>query len=170
MTGESVSAPQGREGAYRHLAGKYLTFALGDEEFGINIGMVKEIIKLMDITHIPQTPGYIKGVINLRERVIPVTDLRMKFAMPTAEYTHETCIIVLETPGSPSGIIVDTVSEVVDIKPDDIEPPPAFDGNTEVANIQGMAKVKGRVIILLDILSALGSEGVSRVTGATGAG
>ncbi|MDH5477097.1 MAG: chemotaxis protein CheW [Nitrospinota bacterium] len=149
---------------YNHLAGKYLTFSLGEEEFGINIGIVKEIIKLMDITHIPQTPDYIKGVINLRERVIPVTDLRMKFGMPKEAYTHETCIIVLDMPGVTGGIIIDSVSEVVDIKPGEIEPPPAFDGKTEVANIQGMAKVKGKVIILLDILAALGSDGISRVS------
>ncbi|MDH5511341.1 MAG: chemotaxis protein CheW [Nitrospinota bacterium] len=164
MTEESVTNPEGRVMTHRHLAGKYLTFALGGEEFGINISIVKEIIKLMDITHIPQTPGYVKGVINLRERVIPVTDLRMKFGMPKEEYTHETCIIVLEMPGAPAGIIVDTVSEVVDIKPEEIEPPPSFDGNAEVANIQGMAKVKGRVIILLEILAALNSGGISKLT------
>ncbi|MDH4184233.1 MAG: chemotaxis protein CheW [Nitrospinota bacterium] len=149
--------------SYGYLSGKYLTFTLGTEEFGINIVIVKEIIKLMAITHIPQTPGYIKGVINLRERVIPVTDLRMKFGMNETQYTHETCIIVLDLPGQSGGIIVDAVSEVVDIKPDEIEPPPAFDGKAEVANIQGMAKVKGRVIILLDIKMALTSEGVAQV-------
>ncbi|MDH5638103.1 MAG: chemotaxis protein CheW [Nitrospinota bacterium] len=164
MSDESLTGSEGQVAAYRHLAGKYLTFALGVEEFGINISIVKEIIKLMDITHIPQTPGYVKGVINLRERVIPVTDLRIKFGMPKEEYTHETCIIVLEIPGAPAGIIVDTVSEVVDIKSDEIEPPPAFDGKTELSNIQGMAKVKGRVIILLDILAAMSSGGISKVT------
>jgi purine-binding chemotaxis protein CheW len=156
---EKTIKPEGRRSSLNRLAGKYLTFTLGSEEFAINIEMVKEIIKLMAITHIPQTPGYVRGVINLRERVIPVTDLRLKFGMAEAQYTAETCIIVLDMPGAASGIIVDAVSEVVDIKADDIEPPPSFDGKAEAANILGMAKVKGRVIIMLEIDKALNSEG-----------
>jgi len=160
---EQATATVGSNTALKRLAGKYLTFTLGSEEFGINIVIVKEIIKLMAITHIPQTPGYIRGVINLRERVIPVTDLRMKFGMPEIKYGAETCIIVLDMPGAAAGIIVDAVSEVLDVKGEEIEPPPAFDGKSGMANILGMAKVKGRVVILLEIEQALNSEGALSV-------
>jgi purine-binding chemotaxis protein CheW len=135
--------------------GKYLTFALAGEEYGIGILKVKEIIGLMPITTVPQTPGYVKGVINLRGKVIPVVDLRLKFGMDSTEYTERTCIIVVEILGSARtilmGIVVDSVSEVLNIKAVDIEDTPNFGGQLNTTFILGMAKTNGTVKILLDI-------------------
>ena len=148
-------------GGLRELAGKYLTFALGKEEYGIGILKVREIIGLMEITAVPHTPKYIKGVINLRGRVIPVIDLRLKFSMPNEEYTERTCIIVVEVQGETTavqvGMLVDSVSEVLNVAGPEIEPPPAFGGRTEVAFILGMAKIKGDVKILLDADRIIGT-------------
>ena len=115
--------------------GKYLTFALAGEEYGIGILKVKEIIGLMPITTVPQTPGYVKGVINLRGKVIPVADLRLKFGMEAMEYNERTCIIVVEVKGANQtilmGIVVDSVSEVLNIKGTDIEDTPNFGSQSE---------------------------------------
>jgi purine-binding chemotaxis protein CheW len=135
--------------------GKYLTFTLAGEEYGISILKVKEIIGMMPITTVPQTPVYVKGVINLRGKVIPVVDLRRKFGMDSMEYTERTCIIVVEIAGSsktiPMGIVVDSVSEVLNIKSGDIEETPSFGNRLDTDYILGMAKVGGGVKILLDI-------------------
>ncbi len=131
--------------------GKYLTFVLSDEEYGLEILKVREIISVMEITEVPQVPDYIKGVINLRGRVIPVIDLRLKFGMPAIEYTRETCIIVVNVLDILLGIVVDTVAEVLDISSADIDPSPAFGGSVDTDFILGMGKVKGKVKILLDI-------------------
>ena len=135
--------------------GKYLTFTLAGEEYGISILKVKEIIGMMPITTVPQTPPYVKGVINLRGKVIPVVDLRRKFGMDSIEYTERTCIIVVEIAGSattiPMGIVVDSVSEVLNIKSGDIEETPSFGNQLDTDYILGMAKVGGGVKILLDI-------------------
>ena len=143
------------------LAGKYLTFALSDEEYGIGILKVREIIGLMEITAVPQTPSYVKGVINLRGRVIPVLELRTKFGMDPQEYNDRTCIIVVEVASTGGtiqvGMLVDSVSEVLNIVAEEIEPPPSF-GTTQVetACILGMAKIKGEVKILLDANKVVG--------------
>ncbi len=135
--------------------GKYLTFALAGEEYGIGILKVKEIIGLMAITTVPQTPSYVKGVINLRGKVIPVVDLRLKFGMEPMEYTDRTCIIVVEIRGAERtvlmGIVVDSVSEVLNIKGSEIEETPNFGAKLNTAFILGMAKTNGSVKILLDI-------------------
>ena len=107
-------------------AGKYLTFVLAEEEYGLEILKVREIIGAMDITSVPRTPDYVKGVINLRGKVIPVVDLRLKFDMAEIERTEETCIIVVNVGDVEMGIIVDKVSEVLDIAEEEIEDPPAF--------------------------------------------
>jgi len=145
--------------------GKYLTFALGKEEYGLEILKVREIIGYMDVTAVPRTPAYIKGVINLRGQVISVIDLRSKFAMPTAERTEQTCIIVVETTQTggrklSTGIIVDRVSEVLNIAADRIEDPPTFGGGVGVANdfILGMGKIGESVKILLDIGRVLSAQ------------
>jgi purine-binding chemotaxis protein CheW len=145
-----------REGALslKELEGKYLTFALGKEEYGVGILKVREIIGVMEITAVPHTLPYVKGVINLRGRVIPVLDLRLKFGMPVKEYDERTCIIVVEIDG-PSGpiqvgLLVDSVSEVLNVTAAEIEPPPAFGTHLDADYILGMAKVKGQVQILLD--------------------
>lgn len=143
--------------------GKYLTFVLGDEEYGLEILKVREIIGLMEITCVPQTPEFIKGVINLRGKVIPVIDLRLKFGMKEAEPTEETCIIVVDINTTLMGILVDTVSEVLDITAGEIEPPPAFGGDISTEFILGMGKIKGNVKILLDIGKVLSPEELIRV-------
>jgi len=136
--------------------GKYLTFGLGGEEYGLEILKVKEIIGIMNITAVPQTPKYVKGVINLRGKVIPVIDLRLKFGMENLEYNERTCIIVvdIESRGLSKvimGIVVDSVSEVLNIKGEEIEATPTFGVSLNTDYILGMAKVKGTVKILLDI-------------------
>ncbi|MFC1523163.1 chemotaxis protein CheW [Thermodesulfobacteriota bacterium] len=143
-------------------AGKYLTFALANEEYGVGILKVKEIIGIMDITQVPDMPEYAKGVVNLRGRVIPIIDLRLKFNMPAKEYDARTCIIVVEIAGAESeiliGIVVDSVSEVLSVSEEDTEPPPDFGLLTEKANILGMAKAGDKVKILLDIDRVLSRE------------
>jgi purine-binding chemotaxis protein CheW len=135
--------------------GKYLTFALAHEEYGLEILKVREIIGYMEITAVPQTPSYIKGVINLRGQVIPVVDLRTKFGMETTEVTEQTCIIVVEITQSGrkfnTGIVVDRVQEVLDISGNDIEEAPQFGGSVDTDFILGMAKIGESVKILLDI-------------------
>jgi purine-binding chemotaxis protein CheW len=141
--------------------GKYLTFALGSEEYGLEILKVREIIGYMEITAVPQTPAYVKGVINLRGQVIPVIDLRAKFAMETAKVTEETCIIVVEINQEgrkfSTGIVVDHVQEVLDIDGENIEEAPQFGSTVNTDFILGMGKVGESVKILLDIDKVLGN-------------
>jgi purine-binding chemotaxis protein CheW len=143
--------------------GKYLTFVLENEEYGIEIIKIREIIGIMDITTVPNTPEFIKGVINLRGKVIPVIDLRLKFGMEEAEYTSETCIIVVEVKGTLFGAAVDTVSEVADITAKQIEPTPSFGGSIDTDYILGMAKIKENVKILLDIEMIISNEELSEL-------
>ncbi len=142
--------------------GKYLTFSLAGEEYGIGILKVKEIIGMMPVTHVPQTPEFVKGVINLRGKVIPVVDLRLRFALEAAPYTERTCIIVVEVAGASGsvmmGIVVDAVSEVLNIRGTDIENTPAFGVRLNTDFILGMAKAAGGIKILLDIDKVLSSE------------
>lgn len=142
-----------RNGAGQAVAreGKYLTFALGHEEYGLEILQVREIIGLMDITSVPRVPEYVKGVINLRGKIIPVIDLRLKFGMEKVEYTNETCIIVLNVADMMMGVIVDKVSEVLDITQDRIEPTPKFGTSLHTDFITGIGKVGDKVKILLNI-------------------
>ena len=145
--------------------GKYLTFTLAEEEYGIGILKIKEIIGMLPITSVPQTPEFVKGVINLRGKVIPVMDLRLRFGMPTMDYSERTCIIVVEIDGQAGtilvGIVVDAVSEVLNIKGDDIEKTPTFGAELNTDYILGMAKMEGGVKILLDIDQVLGSDELS---------
>ncbi len=142
--------------------GKYLTFALGHEEYGIPIHKVKEIIGIMEITSIPKTPKFIRGVINLRGKIIPIMDLRLKFDMEEKEYSERTCIVVveiqLEEMKKQMGIAVDAVSEVVNIQTGEIEPPPEYGAHSSEEFLTGVGKVKGKVILLLDIDKVLDSE------------
>ena len=146
--------------------GKYLTFLLGREEFAIQVLKVREIMGIQDITAVPQTPSYVKGVINLRGKVIPVVDLRLKFCLPEMEYTQRTCIIVVQVESAGTtlhtGIIVDAVSEVLNLALGDIEDTPDFGdgGNSAASYLLGMAKVKGKVKILLDIDRVLSAQEV----------
>ncbi len=145
------------------LDGKFLTFVLSDEEYGIEILKVREIIGLMDITTVPQTPDHMKGVINLRGKVIPVIDLRMKFSMPEEEHTQETCVIVVEVNGTSIGIIVDSVSEVSDINGGEIEDAPKFGQGIDTSFIIGLGKVKDKIIIMLDIDAVLSTDDMEMV-------
>jgi purine-binding chemotaxis protein CheW len=144
-------------------AGKYLTFALSDEEYGLPVLKVREIIKMMSITTVPQVPAHVRGVINLRGKVIPVVDLRLKFGFASQDYTERTCIIVVEvaltTGAVMMGIIVDHVSEVLNITPEEIEQTPEFGERVETTYMKGVAKVKGKVKILLDLDRVLGADG-----------
>jgi purine-binding chemotaxis protein CheW len=144
------------------LAGKYLTFALAEEEYGLPVLRVREIIKMMDITEVPQVPPHVKGVLNLRGKVIPVIDLRLKFGFAPGEVTSRTCIIVVEVALAASrvmmGIIVDHVSEVLNIVVDEIEQTPQFGDRVCTDYMKGVAKVKGTVKILLDLDRVLGTD------------
>jgi purine-binding chemotaxis protein CheW len=142
--------------------GKYLTFSLAAEEYGLEILKVREIIGIMDITSMPQMPAYVKGVINLRGKVIPVIDLRLKFGLEPAEYTEQTCIVVVDV-GSLVGVIVDTVQEVLDIDSAQIDPPPPLGANVDTSFVMGMGKVKDDVKILLDIDKVLRSDELASV-------
>jgi len=136
-------------------AGKYLTFYLGEEEYGLAILKVREIIGVMEITAVPRTPDFVKGVINLRGKVIPVVDTRLKFGLNEVEHTEQTCIIVVNVNDVEVGIIVDQVSEVLDIPAEDIEDAPSFGSDVQTDFILGMGKSENRVTILLDICKVL---------------
>jgi len=150
-------------------AGKYLTVVLGNEAYGIAVIKVREIIRMQKITPVPQLPGHVKGVINLRGRVIPVIDLRVKFGLG-AEFTERTCIVVVQVrvhaeKNAQIGLIVDSVEEVVNLPAEDIESTPEFGLRVDTTCLLGMAKVDGQVKTLLDIDRVVAPEPV-RVAGA----
>jgi purine-binding chemotaxis protein CheW len=150
-----------------HLAGKYLTVVLDNEAYGIAVLKVREIIRMQKITPVPQMPAFVKGVINLRGRVIPVVDLRVKFSLK-ADFAERTCIVVVQVK-LPSdqmvqmGLIVDSVEEVVTLATEEIEPTPDFGTKLDTTYILGMAKVKGLVKTLLDIDRVVAPETVQAI-------
>ncbi len=154
--------------------GKYLTFSLAGEEYGIGILKIKEIIGMMPITPVPQTPEFVKGVINLRGKVIPVLDLRLKFDMEAMDFTERTCIIVVEIDGASGtmliGIVVDAVSEVLHINDENIQETPAFGTDLNTDYILGMARMEGGVKILLDIDRVLSTDEMVTLDKNTGDG
>lgn len=155
-----MTHPQNGNGTIQEdLGGKYFTFKLGKEEYGVDILKVREIIGLMNVTEVPRTPEHVRGVINLRGKIIPVLDMRLKFGLPKVPDTEETCIIVidLEHQGATVqiGAIVDSVCEVADIASIDIESAPLFGGNVECRFIRGIAKMEDGVKILLEIEDVL---------------
>lgn len=171
MTGTTTQV-RDESGATRDKEGKYLTFALAQEEYGLEILKVREIVGYMAVTAVPQTPAHVKGVINLRGQVIPVIDLRAKFGMETTAVTEETCIIVVEIAQagrrSSTGIIVDRVQEVLDISGKDIEDAPQFGSAVDTHFILGIGKVGQSVKILLDIDEVLAGDafrGLARESG-----
>lgn len=133
------------------LGGKYLTFYLDQEEYGIQILTVREIIGLMPVTTIPQTPHFVRGIINLRGKVIPVVDLRQKFAMAPIEDTEESCVIVVQTGGAQLGMVVDKVSEVLEIPGHDVVETPSLGSEFQTDYINGIGKHQDRVTLLLDL-------------------
>ena len=145
-----------------HLAGKYLTFTISGEEYGLSVLRVREIIKMMDITEVPQVPPHVKGVLNLRGKVIPVIDLRIKFGFTAGDVTSRTCIIVVEVALASGrvlmGIIVDYVLDVLNIVAEEIERTPEFGDRVCTDYMKGVAKAKGTVKILLDLDRVLGTD------------
>lgn len=160
--GSTVLEKEPRAALKDGRGGKYLVFELGREEFGIRVLKVREIMGIQDITAVPQTPSHVKGVINLRGKVIPVVDLRLKFGLPEQAYTPRTCIIVVQVQGESGlmlmGIVVDGVAEVLNLAVADIEDTPDFGDGTATPYLLGMAKVKGKVKILLEIDRVLTSQ------------
>ena len=144
------------------MAGKYLVFRLAGEEFGLPILAVREIIGIQEITFVPRTPAWIKGVINLRSKVVPIIDLRIRFGMPQADYGDRTCIVITGTQGQTglllTGIVVDGVTEVLNIAAAEIEDAPDFGERSDVTYLAGMAKVKGQLKMLLDIDKVTASQ------------
>ena len=156
------------------LAGKYLTFNLQAESYGIDVLKVREIIRHTNITLVPQMPQYIRGVINLRGKIIPVMDLRMRFEFPTAASTDQTCIIVVQVKlpdgkATQMGLVVDGVEEVINIGENDIEETPSFGGQICTDYIIGIAKVKGAVKTLLDIDGIVGADTLKSLRAITAA-
>ena len=148
-------------------AGKYLTFTLASEIYGLEILKVQEIIQMQDITVVPNMPKFIRGVINLRGKVIPVVELRSKFTLETTEDTETTCIIVVQVRSSGGeltmGIIVDEVSEVLDIPASSLEEAPSFGGDVDTEFIRGMGKIDKKVVMLLDIDKVLSDDEVEMI-------
>src|SRR2546426_974881 len=142
----------------RCRGGKFLTFLLGDEEYGIEILRVQEIIGILPITTVPRVPKYIRGVINLRGKVIPVMDLRLKLGLESQEETYATCVIVVQSSSGLIGVIVDKVCEVLRIDASDIEDAPVFGGDVDTRCILGIGKSNGKVRLLLDLEKVLSND------------
>lgn len=160
------TAEEGKIG--EKLAGKYLTFKLGDEEYGLEILKVQTIIQMQEVTKVPRTPAFVRGVINLRGKVIPVIDLRRKFGLEAREDTDKTCIVVVQIgaegdDGVTMGIIIDEVNEVPQIGAADIQETPSFGSNVNTDFILGMAKLGDSVKILLDIDKVLSSSDIAAI-------
>ena len=147
---------------------KYLTFTVGKEDYGIEISHVTEIIGIQKITDVPDMPHYIKGVINLRGKVIPVMDVRLRFRMPEREYDDRTCTVVVSVNGTPVGLVVDTVKEVVDIPENQIELPPEVAESSTQRYIKGLGKIGEDVKILLDVEKLVRNEDIVTMQSAAG--
>ena len=149
---------------------QYLTFMLASEVFAIGILAIKEIIEYRGLTEVPMMPACVRGVINLRGAVVPVVDPQARFGRPSSPITKRTCIVIVEIAAGDErqviGVAVDSVNEVLDIEPGDIEPPPDFGARIRSDFIQGIGKVKGRFVILLDVDSVLALEEISLAAGA----
>ncbi len=154
-------------GGIAELAGKYLTFELGGEVYGLEILKVQEIIGIMTVTRVPKMPDYVRGVINLRGQVIPVVDQRLKFGLDSKDDTEKTCIIVVQVASADGevtmGIIVDEVSEVLDIATEQIENTPSFGSNVDTDFILGMGKVAEKVVMMLDVDKVLSAGEIAAV-------
>jgi purine-binding chemotaxis protein CheW len=152
---------------------QYLTFTLGDEMFAIGILSIREIIEYGHLTEVPMTPPFIRGVINLRGAVVPVVDLAVRFGRQARENTKRTCIVIIEVESEKGrqemGIVVDAVSEVLEIPAGDIEPPPQFGANIRIDFISGMGKVNGTFVVLLDVNRVLSVEEVAVLSNMSGA-
>jgi purine-binding chemotaxis protein CheW len=144
-------------------AGQYLTFQLKAESYGVPIEAVREINRVGEITPVPKTPDFVKGVMNLRGKIIPVVNLRVKFGMDFQDYTRDTCIIVIDTEIGQLGMIVDAVKEVVTLNEAQIEATPSLGQGSSANFVRGLGKVDSKVVILLDILSAFSAENMASI-------
>ncbi|MEM9444089.1 MAG: chemotaxis protein CheW [Verrucomicrobiota bacterium] len=156
------------ESTLSKVAGKYLTFKLCNESYGIGVLQIREIIRMQTITPMPQMPHFVKGVTNLRGKVIPVISLRLKFSLSDAETNEQSCIIVVDAKSSSGrdvlmGLVVDGVEEVINITTDEIEPAPDFGAFVDTHYMLGMAKIKGVVKTLLDINRVVGNENIDQL-------
>ena len=148
-------------------SGKYLTFALDKEIFGMEICFVTEIIGMQPITFVPEVPDYVKGIINLRGQVIPVIDIRLKFKKEAIPYNDRTCIVVIDIDDIAVGLIVDSVSEVMNIGDDNIVPPPSYKTGFQNRYIKGIGKVgKGGVVLLLDCQKLISPDDLNTISNA----
>lgn len=144
-----------------------VVFDLAEEAYGVDIGSVREIIRMQEITAVPRTPDYVEGVINLRGKVIPVIDMRKRFGFPVADYTKDTRIVVIDIGGADIGATVDAVTEVLRLGSDSIEPPMAVITTADSDYLLGIAKLESRLIILLDLQRALAADAMSGSASAT---
>lgn len=155
--------------ATRNETTQFLTFTLADDVFAIDVTMAKEVLDLCDVTRVPQTPEYMLGVINLRGSVVPVIDMRLKFGMPAADKTRDTCIVVVEVDVDGDSVVVgalaDSVREVLDLDPSQIEPPPRIGTRLNTEFIKGMGNIDGRFVIILDINRVFSAEELALVQG-----
>lgn len=155
--------------ATRNETTQFLTFTLADDVFAIDVTMAKEVLDLCDVTRVPQTPEYMLGVINLRGSVVPVIDMRLKFGMPAADKTRDTCIVVVEVDVDGDSVVVgalaDSVREVLDLDPSQIEPPPRIGTRLNTDFIKGMGNIDGRFVIILDINRVFSAEELALVQG-----
>ncbi len=155
------------DGAFAGQAGELLqlvSFNIGSEEFGVDILKVQEINRVVEITRVPQAPHYVEGVINLRGKVIPIVDLRKRFNMEEKEYDKNTRIVVVDISGTIMGMVVDSVSEVLRLPSNTIEPPPEIVANINSEYIKGVAKLEDRLLIFLDLSKVIDVNEMSGVT------
>lgn len=153
---------------------QYLTFTLGSEMFAVGTLSVKEIIEYGQLTEVPMMPGFIRGVINLRGAVVPVIDLSVRFGRNATQITRRTCIVIIEVPTEEEkhdiGVVVDTVSEVLEIPASEIEPPPAFGAKIRTDFMQGMGKIGGKFVIMLDVGKVLSVDEIASLAVVTAQG
>ena len=164
---QSTAATKNGSSAMAGLAGKYLTFRMADEEYGVEILKVHQIIGMLPVTHVPRMPSFVRGVINLRGKILPVVDMRLKFGLQSTEDTPRTCIIVLQVPNQQDfltmGIIVDEVSEVIDISDDQVEPTPGFGADVPTDFLLGIGKAEEKIIMLLDVDKVLSAGEINNM-------
>lgn len=149
---------------------QFVVFSIGKELYGVGIDAVQEIVRVPEITEMPDAPAFLEGVINLRGRIVPVIDLRKRFRLQGKEKTKSTRVLIADNSGSLVGLLVDTVSEVIKIQPDAIEEPPQMVSDVGVEYITGVAKVNSRLIIILDLRNVLSIEDMKQITNSPGEG
>ena len=170
-TANTLEAPSTTAFSGKGVAGRYLTFGLGPESYGIPVIHVREIIRMPEVTAVPQMPSYVRGVLNLRGKIIPVIDLRRRFELAFDGLDERTCVVMVQiTPATGGslqmGLVVDCVEEVVTVHPEEIEPPPRFGSTLAADYLLGMAKIKGKVKTLLDIDKVVAADGLASIAAA----